>query len=47
MNDTAGADISFAFETPSFGAGDHVFSQAGAVALGRCFARALHHYDEA
>ena len=47
MNDTAGADISFAFETPFFGAGDHVFSQAGAVALGRCFARALHRYDEA
>lgn len=47
MNDTAGADISFTFETPFFGAGDHVFSQAGAVALGRCFVRALHHYDEA
>lgn len=41
------AKIAFTLETAYFGTEDNVFSQAGAVELGRCFAKSIKQYNEA
>ena len=45
MNEIAKADVAFTLETTYFGTKDNIFTQSNSVELGRCFARAMKHYD--